>query len=100
MEGETTNGETTNQRAIVIGDGDFLSNSYLGNGGNLDLGLAMVEWLSHDDALITIRSRTASDTTLELSNTAMAVIGVGFLLVVPVGLLGVGLGIWLKRRKR
>lgn len=100
MEGETTNGETTNQRAIVIGDGDFLSNSYLGNGGNLDLGLAMVEWLSHDDALITIRSRTASDTTLELSNTAMALIGFGFLFLVPVGILSAGLVIWIKRRKR
>ena len=54
------------QRVIVTGDGDFLSNTYLGNAGNLDLGLNMVHWLSHDDAFIDIRVKPAPDTTLEL----------------------------------
>ena len=30
------------QRVVVIGDGDFLSNSYLGNGGNRELGTRVV----------------------------------------------------------
>ena len=37
---------TQQQRIVVIGDGDFLSNTYLGNGGNLKLGLNIVNWLS------------------------------------------------------
>ncbi len=88
------------QRAVVIGDGDFLSNAFLGNGGNMDLGLAVFEWLGHDDKLIAIRAKTAPDTHLELSRTASAVIGFGFLFGVPLALLGGGLGIWLRRRRR
>jgi ABC-type uncharacterized transport system involved in gliding motility auxiliary subunit len=88
------------QRIIVIGDGDFLSNTYLGNAGNLDLGLNMVHWLSHDDAFIDIRVKAAPDTTLELGRIAQAVIGLGFLIGLPLLLLSSGLVIWLRRRRR
>lgn len=88
------------QRIVVMGDGDFLSNTFLGNGGNLDLGLNLVNWLNHDDTLIAVGARTAPDTTLNLSRTATAVIGLGFLFFLPLLLLGFGLTIWLKRRKR
>lgn len=88
------------QRVIVVGDGDFLSNAYLGNGGNLDLGLNMVHWLSHDDSFIAIRAKAAPDMSLNLSSTAQAAIGIGFLFGVPVALIGAGLVIWLRRRKR
>jgi len=98
-EGEESD-SSSEQRVVVIGDGDFLSNNYLGNGGNLDLGLAIIEWLSHDDALISIPGRTAPDTQLNLSQTSMVVIGFGFLLLIPALLLGSGVVIWLKRRRR
>lgn len=90
----------TEQRIIVVGDGDFLSNAYLGNGGNLDMGLAMVNWLSHDDTFITIPAKTAPDTNLELTRTAQMLIGFGFLFVFPLALVGSGIFIWMKRRKR
>jgi ABC-type uncharacterized transport system involved in gliding motility auxiliary subunit len=88
------------QRVIVTGDGDFLSNSYLGNSGNLDLGLRLLTWLSGDDALITIPARTAPDQILELPRTATILIGFGFLLVLPLALLAAGAIIWFKRRRR
>lgn len=88
------------QRIIVVGDGDFLSNAYLGNGGNLDLGLNMVHWLSNDDSFIAIRAKAGPDQSLVLTNTAQAVIGAGFLFGVPLALLGSGVFIWLRRRKR
>ncbi|MGB5261761.1 MAG: DUF4350 domain-containing protein [Gammaproteobacteria bacterium] len=94
-------GETgSEQRILVIGDGDFLSNTYLGNAGNLGFGLQAVHWLSHDDAFIDIRVRTAPDATLVLSNTSRAVIGFGFLFGLPLLLLLAGLVIWLRRRRR
>jgi ABC-type uncharacterized transport system involved in gliding motility auxiliary subunit len=92
--------EQPGQRVIVIGDGDFLSNTYLGNGGNLGLGLNMVHWLSHDDALIDIQVQGAPDTSLELGRTAQAVIGIGLLFGLPVLLLVSGLLVWLRRRRR
>lgn len=88
------------QRVVVIGDGDFLSNTYLGNGGNLDLGLHILNWLSYNDDLIVISARTAPDTRLNLSPTAALVIALGFLFFLPALLLGAGLTIWLRRRKR
>jgi ABC-type uncharacterized transport system involved in gliding motility auxiliary subunit len=88
------------QRIIVIGDGDFLSNTYLGNAGNLGLGLNMVQWLSHDDAALNIRIKSAPDTSLVLGKIAQAVIGLGFLLGLPALLLLSGIIIWLLRRRR
>jgi len=91
--------EPKQQRIVVVGDGDFLSNTYLGNGGNLDLGMNMVNWLSRDDQLIAVPSKTALDSSLNLSRNASMVIGFGFLIFLPAILLLSGLGIWLKRRK-
>lgn len=88
------------QRAVVIADGDFLSNGFLGLGGNLQLALNVVNWLSSDDALIDIPARTAPDLSLELSRTSTAVVGFGFLLLLPALLFGSGLFIWFRRRRR
>ena len=89
-----------NQRIVVIGDGDFLSNSYLGNGGNLNLGLNIINWLSENDQLINIPAKVAVDKTLALSNMAMVLIFVGFLLLLPLLLFAGGAFIWFKRRGR
>ena len=88
------------QRVAVIGDGDFLSNAYLGNGGNLDLGLAVFQWLSHDDQFINIRAKAAPDASISLSGFASAAISIGFLFVLPLGLLAAGFAIWWRRRRR
>lgn len=88
------------QRVVVVGDGDFISNSFLGNGGNLDLGMNMVNWLSHDDTLISVPAKTALDRNLELSKPMQILIGFGFLLLLPALLVSSGVVIWMKRRKR
>lgn len=90
---------TSKQRILVIGDGDFLSNQYQGNAGNLDLGLRFVNWVLHDDQFISIPARTARDIKLEFSETSKIAIGLGFLLVIPLLLAGTGIRIWLVRRK-
>lgn len=88
------------QRIIVIGDGDFLSNAFLGNAGNLDLGINIVRWLANDDQLLNIPARTAQDTRLALSTMASALIGIGFLIVLPTLFIAAGIFIWLRRRRR
>lgn len=89
----------TEQRVVVIGDGDFLSNTYLGNGGNLDLGLNLIQWLTHNDQLIDIPARTAPDTQLDLPPMALALIGFGFLILLPLALFSCGVFIWWRRRR-
>jgi ABC-type uncharacterized transport system involved in gliding motility auxiliary subunit len=86
------------QRIVVIGDGDFLSNSFLGNAGNLDLGSKLVNWLTGDEQLIDVPARLARDTQLELSTYAQALIGLTALLGIPLALLVAGFGLWWRRR--
>jgi len=88
------------QRVIVTGDGDFLANQYLGNVGNLDLGMNLINWLSEDEHFLAIPAKAAPDTSLQLTPLQSGIIGVGFLFGLPVILLASGLGIWLRRRKR
>ncbi len=87
------------QRVAVIGDGDFLANSFLGNGANQDLGSRLLNWLSNDDSMINIPPRAAPDTKLEITPMLSLMIGAGFLLIIPGLLLGSGFAIWWKRRK-
>ncbi len=91
---------TIQQRIIVIGDGDFLSNAYVGNSGNLDLGVRLINWLSNDDDFISIPIKTINDAHIELSLVASAIIGFGFILVLPLIFLGTGLTIWWRRKKQ
>jgi ABC-type uncharacterized transport system involved in gliding motility auxiliary subunit len=91
---------TIQQRIVVLGDGDFLSNAYLGNQGNQDMGYNILNWLSHDDQFIAIPVSVAPDRELVLSETTGAVIGLLFLIILPLLLLAAGIFIWLKRRKQ
>jgi len=86
------------QRIIVIGDGDFLSNQYLGNAGNQDLGMNLINWLSRDDAFLDIPVKTATDLSLEISPSTAGIIGLVFILL-PIVLLVTGFLIWQRRRR-
>jgi ABC-type uncharacterized transport system involved in gliding motility auxiliary subunit len=87
------------QRVVVAGTGHFLSNQYVGLLGNLDLGVNMVNWLAGDDALITVQPRPRPDLSLELSRAGLALIGIGFLVALPLVFLVAGGVIWWRRRK-
>ena len=88
------------QRIAIIGDGDFLSNTYIGNGSNLDLGVSIANWLVNDDDLITIPAKTTIGGQLELNQSQQLLIGLGFLIVLPILLLIAGFIIWWYRRTR
>jgi len=88
------------QRVVVIGDGDFLSNTYLGNGANLELGLNIFNWLTWDEAPLLIPPRVAPDPNLNLSAGALALMAAVFLMGLPVTLLASGWLIWFRRRRR
>lgn len=90
---------TRTQRVVVTGDGDFLSNSYLGNGANLDLGVRMINWLVGDDRFIEIRPKAAPDTGLQLGRFESAFIALGSMIVLPLLLVVIGGVIWWRRRR-
>ena len=91
---------TKEQRIVILGDGDFLSNTFLGNAGNLNMGMNIFNWLSHDEQFINIPTRIKDDIILDISVAKLSLLGTFFLLVIP-GLLALsGSLIWFKRRNR
>jgi hypothetical protein len=88
------------QRVVVIGDSDFLINSFIGQGVNLDLATNLFNWLSADDNLLNIQVNNAPDTHFALGETASFVLASFFLIFLPLSLIALGTLIWFKRRRR
>jgi len=87
------------QRIVVVGSGNFIANTYLGNGNNLDFGINLFNWLSGDEEMIAIQPRARLDTHLVLTNTELTLIVIVFLFVVPSVFLLSGAVIWWRRKK-
>jgi ABC-type uncharacterized transport system involved in gliding motility auxiliary subunit len=87
------------QRVVVFGGSSFLANMYIGNETNLDLGVNVMNWLAQDENLITVQPRAGVDSQLHLTQGAVNLIGVGFLLLVPAAFLFTGGMVWWRRRK-
>ena len=92
--------DKSEQRAVVIGDGDFLSNTYLGNGGNRALGERVFDWLLGDDKLVNLPPRGAPDRLLQISQGELNGLSFSFLIALPLLLLLVGGVIVWRRRRR
>ena len=87
------------QRVVLIGNGDFLSNSYLGNVGNRALGERIFDWLLGDDELINMPPRGAPDRVLTVSQRELDLLSIAFIVAMPVLLLLIGgLIAWRRRR--
>jgi ABC-type uncharacterized transport system involved in gliding motility auxiliary subunit len=87
------------QRVVLFGGSGFLSNAFLGNGGNIDLGVNTLNWLAQDENLITIQPRATVDAQLKLTQTGVNALGFAFLILLPAIFLFTGGMIWFKRRK-
>ena len=86
------------QRIAVLGDADFASNQFVGNGSNQAFLESLVLWLAGDDQALEFVTQAAPDTQLNLSSTAIVVLSGLFLLGLPLLLLFVTA--WLAYRKR
>ncbi|MES2013827.1 MAG: Gldg family protein [Pseudomonadota bacterium] len=92
------------QRIVVMGNGNFLSNTFITNGGNLDLGVNMVNWLAGDDKLITIQPMPLKDINITIPDTDISRIIAwtvfhAFQYFIPIGMMVAGFYFWWKRRK-
>lgn len=86
------------QRIVVVGSGSFLANAYSGNGGNLDLGVNMVNWLTHEENLITMQPRATRDSAITLSKRQITLLIVTLLIALPLLLIVAGAVQWWRRR--
>ena len=92
------------QRIVVMGNANFLSNTFITNGGNLDLGVNMVNWLAGDDSLITIQPMPLKDINMTIPDTDIGrliawTVFHGFQYFIPLGFMIAGFYFWWKRRK-
>ena len=86
------------QRVIVTGDGDFLSNTFVENLGNRDFGRRLLEWLAADDALIDIAVAEIPDGVLDIAMWQRMAIFMVFAVLVPLSLICNGTLYWWRRR--
>jgi ABC-type uncharacterized transport system involved in gliding motility auxiliary subunit len=89
---------TPEARLLVVGDADFGSNGALGIQGNQDLFLNMSNWLAQQENLIAIRAKDPDDRRITLTEDQSQRIRWLSLLIIPLGLISVGVRVWWKRR--
>lgn len=85
-------------RAVIIGDGDFASNSFLPYMANSDLALSMVRWLLREDRTPAVASRIPVPPLILLTKLQMRQIFLFTEIVLPFGVLVCGAIMWWKRR--
>lgn len=92
------------QRVVVMGNANFLSNTFITNGGNLDFGINIVNWLAGDDRLITIQPLPLKDINVTIPNDDQGrlmawTVFHSFQYFIPLGFFIAGFWLWWKRRK-
>lgn len=86
------------QRIIVSGDGDFLADAWIANGGNRDLGNRLFNWSVDNSAMIGIDTPLQTDTQLSLSRSGMFLLAGVALLLLPGLMFSAATGVWYRRQ--
>jgi hypothetical protein len=86
-------------RLVVVGDADFASSGGIANAANLYLVTSAVNWVLERESLISIPPKSTDQVAVTLSRTDIARITLFVLLILPGAAIGLGIGVWLKRRR-
>jgi hypothetical protein len=85
-------------RLVVVGDGDFASNSFLPYMANGDLALAMVRWLVREERTPSVAVRMPVPPLILLTKSQMQRIFMLIEVLLPLSLVAVGAVVWWRRR--
>jgi len=85
-------------RFVVVGSSGWVANSALGFQGNRDLYLNMLNWLSADEDLISIRPKDPEDRRLSLTRQQTNNIFYLSVVLLPLAAILSGIGVWWRRR--
>jgi ABC-type uncharacterized transport system involved in gliding motility auxiliary subunit len=93
----TYNG-TAQGRFVVTGSSNWVANSFIRFNGNQDLFLNMVNWLTADEDLISIRPKAPEDRPLNISGQRLNMVFWLSIVIFPLAVVGFGMATWWKRR--
>ena len=85
-------------RAIIVGDGDFASNSFLPYLSNGDLAMAMVRWLVREERSTAVATRIPVPPMILLSGAQMKAIFLLVEVLLPLLVIALGAMVWWRRR--
>jgi ABC-type uncharacterized transport system involved in gliding motility auxiliary subunit len=85
-------------RFVVIGSSNWTSNNILRFNGNRDLFLNMMNWLSSDEDLISIRPKDPEDRRLNISTRQMSALFYSSMVFLPLIVVLSGFAVWWRRR--
>lgn len=85
-------------RIVAVGTSLLAANNFLGFQGNRDLVMNMVNWLSADEDLISIRPKPPESQELNLTSAQMRRIFFGGVLGLPLLIIAAGFTVWWRRR--
>jgi gliding motility-associatede transport system auxiliary component len=86
-------------RLVVTGTSLLGANAYLGFQGNKDLVMNMVNWLSAEESLISIRPKPQEQQTLNMNQRQMGQLLYLGVFGLPLAIILVGAGVWWRRRR-
>jgi hypothetical protein len=85
-------------RLVVVGDGDFASNSFLPYMANSDLALSMVRWLVREERAAKVRPSIPVPPMVLLRAREMQQIFLGVEVLLPLSVVAIGAVVWWRRR--
>ena len=85
-------------RFVVAGSSNWAANYILSFNGNRDLFMNMMNWLSSDEDLISIRPKEPEDRRLSLSTRQMKMVFYSSVVGIPLLIIAAGLSVWWRRR--
>ena len=85
-------------RFIVVGNSSWASNQALGFGGNRNLLMNMINWLSSDEDLIAIRPREPEDRRITLTRGQFMMVRSVSQFLLPLIVVVFGVAVWWRRR--
>jgi len=93
----TYNG-TTPGRFVGVGGSLWLGNNFIRFNGNRDMFLNMINWLTSDEDLISIRPKAPEDRPLNISPQKVNMLFWLSVVIFPLGVVAFGMATWWKRR--
>ena len=85
-------------RFVVVGSSNWVTNNILRFNGNRDLFLNMMNWLSSDEDLISIRPKEPEDRRLNITGRQMSVLFYSSMVFLPLIVVASGFAVWARRR--